>query len=193
MTKHILQETPLGVALLILIVSIVFFIYGYGLVRLPTIYWLFIHGTATPSLAVLCIPIIFLILMLWIKFVPQSERKSIYLLVGRMMLIANILMCVSVVPMALATYRHHGSVTLHEHIYFASSGWKPGVGGTYLGAFYLFQCDSLGILCDIVHSEWMEGIPLQEWKTITAFVDADTDENTVLLQINREIVYTHHP
>jgi hypothetical protein len=86
---------------------------------------------------------------------------------------------------------HIETVQLDDHIYHLQF-YSYDPAEAYSAYYFLYECDSLDLLCYKIYS-----IP-QTTGGITPDVEEialvpDIEANTLSVQVNGEIVYTHHP
>ena len=110
-------------------------------------------------------------------------------------LFASLIGCSSLIAFALilGDYEFRADAHFDEHTYYVSSAWKPGIGSVYLSSFWLNQCDKSGMNCVEIYEQKYRKIPQSEYRAMNVHVIPDFATNTLALEINGEVVYTHHP
>ena len=195
--ERILEDGPRWIAGICVIISVCFFAYGWGIwdsIGLPTVYWLFIAtDNFTLRLALCFLPILLLILMLWIRLLKRKAKEAVYLNIAAVMLLANIIMCAAVPPVVLGQYHHYDRAWMDNHTYYLGSAWNIGVGGAEPSTILIFDCDTIGLFCNILYRQDTGGTPLVELEEHKGRLLADPTTNTLALEINGEVVYTYQP
>jgi hypothetical protein len=109
--------------------------------------------------------------------------------------LASLLACGSLMAFNLffGDYEYRVDAYFDEHTYYVNSAWKPGIGSVYLSSFWLNQCDKNGMNCIEIYEQEFRRISQREYEAMIVRLLPDPATNTLALEINDEIVYTHQP
>ena len=182
-----------GIPFYISFVAIITALLGVGFVKLP--YW-----TYEPilNIAKIILPVLLIFALFWTirQGIKQKSRTLIFSVISLVVVaIANSLFWLVIVLNFFLSgdYVYHGDIEFNGNRYYVDSSWKPGVGLTYPSSFYLHKCDNSGTNCEIIHEQEYRKIPKSDYEAMIVRLIPDSVTNTVALEINGEIVYTHHP
>jgi hypothetical protein len=189
--KQLLKSGVIWIALLTLAIAVLYLIIGWQ--QGFAIYWLFVlYHLTSRWLGIIIIPILFILILLslFCQAIRDRETFPITPLIAVIIVaFANFLACFATLPQA-QNYTDNGSINLNEHIYRISTMRVAAIHNTASYVYNLYQCDSLGIICNIIFEKEYPITP-DDYEVRTIELIPDPAANTVALEINDEIVYTH--
>jgi hypothetical protein len=143
------------------------------------------------ALSCLILPITIIVV-----FIAYSWKTSQRTIVGVtsvfLLIVLNMAACVSTFGLVFGNFHHFDTAGLGNHIYHVYGIWKVGVGHNSRALFSMFECDSSGTQCQIVHQQFTHPTE-EEFKATVAEVAPDVETQTVSFIINGQVIYTHHP
>jgi hypothetical protein len=159
-------------------------------------------GVVIYSLRLLRNQIIFCTLVLWLlvlpgcmfyeaKYAPNSVPTRSIIGFALVTVVAFLMVCIAF--FSHQSYYHRASTRLHDHLYYLSSFQAvPFMGmGLHLH-FDLYECDRIGFICQPIYEKTYLMSSYETLMRNTHLV-ADPTTNTLTLEIDGEIVYTHKP
>lgn len=158
-------------------------------------FWFLVNSRRLiPLLAFCAIPLSLFLVAVWIFIRPRKYRLHplIEIISFSILLIANGLMCFSTTVLVFRDFGHFQKAILNDHVYYVDSIWKAGVGGDSEAYFALFECENTGTMCKIVHGTSL--FPeMNDYEAIITRLIPDSATNSLALEINGMVVYTHPP
>jgi hypothetical protein len=171
------------ITILLMVVSIYFLIFAWRNVshldNPIAIYWLDSNNIALrPLLACVLLPCILLICVLRRVLRKTMARSLLVALVG-----TNIIAVLALPPCILCDYREQASVEFNNHIYYALS--SVGISGIEM---IVYECEKSVSICRKIYRNYEGNSHLSGQTRLLP----DPATNTLALEINGEVVYTHH-
>jgi hypothetical protein len=171
------------------IVLVLIFAYLYAEFYLPgRLYWSYVNATSFDFADTVCdlIPLIGIgTLVIWIfRQIYQGYEHSVILyffsILGAVFLTAALLLA-SLGAVFAKSPSQIQEISVADYVYRVAYFPPAGSGGSY---FELFQCDSLGLLCDRLHGIAVEGSP-----DITDYPHLVSKSGQIILVKSGETIY----
>ena len=114
----------------------------------------------------------------------HKRQSTLTLMLSLLILgISNVLACGSSFTLLINPTSQIESLSSKNHIYHVDSIFSPGIGGDHTSLLILWECDRIGLFCQIIDSE-----PFYDGLQSTITMDASA--STLLLMVNHKVVYT---
>jgi hypothetical protein len=190
------KNWPIWCAIFLLIIIVGYRI-EYYLPSTSLIYWVRIFRSNSNTWVLFFNFAFCVILLPWMYYEARQFHNYVPLrsMIGLTLFIGEFVLCVVLGFTYNESYIHQTTVGFNAHVYHLS--WQKNVSG--YGSYivnYLYECDSIGLVCHLVH-EQHDPIPLPIRSVDNIVNDAklisDPILNTLTLETNGKIVYTHQP
>lgn len=196
--KRIFRFIPiLAGSISVIAAVLIFILIFWGSPEIP--YWQYFSylSIAKTVLWTVLLPIPFIVFLWMVLQIVFRKRASIGVTtIGfALSLFSSLFTCGLLTAFTLLSGDYEYRVDAHfgEQTYYVNSAWKPGIGSIYLVSFWLNQCDRNGTHCIEVYEKEYRRIPQDEYHAMTVRLIPDPATDTLALEINGEIVYTHQP
>jgi hypothetical protein len=140
------------------------------------------------------IPALLVGLLLWIRARINNQNNSLFkpTMVTTMLFFALVGLFFGSLVGVASDFEYSETVRLNSHNYVISSRYALlAIGGAGSQMFTLYECDSLRVLCKILHYVSLpQGThDMEDRKTAT--IATDVTRNTVSMLLDGEVVYTY--
>lgn len=192
-----LGQWPFAIALLLL--ALVLAYYQYSSTDGPFLWWArstVLYGFAC---AVCFIPISLLLVLGQIVLLIRRKRHIFGAALGLVLLfLINVSLFFATQPAMSDHYRYYDRTRLGEHVYRLDSKWKVGERSESRTDFSLLECDSLGVLCEVVDTyhylnpdTGTSTMSESKYRAIKASLETDSETQTITIVINGQDVHTY--
>jgi hypothetical protein len=152
---------------------------------------LFQQARKMPILLSLCIfPISIILSVVWLLHSKDAWQRNVSTILVIVLIFLNGMSCLSTLGLVFSRFEHFYVLKVKDRVYYIDSIWKIGVGHNSIALFALFECDSQGVICKIVHNEYRYPTE-EEYEAMQVALIPHPDGNKISMQIDDEIVYTH--
>jgi WD40 repeat protein len=182
------------VAVMLLFLAVIYYLSGRGTPDYPDYYdgpiiypLLMISNSVTLPLIISIISVIVLILA--VKSLKRGLALSIAAII--LLFISNGISCYASLGIFVRNLTHRQTISLGNHVYHLAAGFDVADFDYSETFFTLYECDSLGLLCQLryISADFSAGLLSHDQLVAAAFLDTDPSANLINLQVNSSVLY----
>jgi hypothetical protein len=178
-------EAALWMAFALFGLALIFFAVGWKLASPVRFYALYVlYSWSAPILACAVVPVIAFILSRLVR-----NRPGIFEVVPVLMLLTSMVFWVSAGAIP-GNYMQKALVSAGNYVYRADYE-EYHATGEIKGRVYLYRCDSLSLMCDIVFSH--PDRSFYSGSTLPLRIELKAEAEKVVLSMNGEVIYAEQP